>query len=395
MNGFILKELSMENTVMATEFNFLNNLPILKPPLNILGELGRGTDENNISKLLCGFLNSSNGWRLHQKIACSFEELKKFKGRIQGKQHSHTEYSTDDRRRIDIFSNYCEQKYLIAIENKVFADEHGGQIESYQDFLEKQYPDYDGFFIFLTPSGRPPRTANSNSRFHCYSLSYATLSDFLSELIADNIEPTYLRSLVDCFKDNIIMSPNREILKIWGSEKNRNALLQLFKYKPTIRDIHKQLKDEINKFLGKDDSILCSELNGSNQYGDNQFRLKTRKSSAILQIQFIFHYMVPGIPSYPDAQPNPSLSVVISEKEEDFQKIWNEIENMQKTGKSISFEKIDGWGGWRSVFCGGYKASDFSVSGDHDYGEELVKKLLEDPKGFKDQYLKVLAILPS
>lgn len=59
-------------------------------------------------------------------------------------------------KRIDILLVSTEEKMLFAIENKVGSHEHDNQLDRYRDTLEKDYPEYKRFYLFLTPSGEEP-----------------------------------------------------------------------------------------------------------------------------------------------------------------------------------------------------------------------------------------------
>lgn len=56
-------------------------------------------------------------------------------------------------RNIDILLISAEEKTVIAIENKVGAHEHSNQLNRYREILEKDYPEYNRLFVFLTPDG--------------------------------------------------------------------------------------------------------------------------------------------------------------------------------------------------------------------------------------------------
>ena len=59
-------------------------------------------------------------------------------------------------KRIDILLVSTEEKMLFAIENKVGSHEHDNQLDRYRDTLEKDYPEYKRFYLFLTPGGEEP-----------------------------------------------------------------------------------------------------------------------------------------------------------------------------------------------------------------------------------------------
>ena len=76
---------------------------------------------------------------------------------------------------IDILLVSDQDKFLIAIENKIGAHEHSNQLNRYRTILEADYPEYRKMFIFLTPDGDDPSDVENWD-----VLSYATIADILS-----------------------------------------------------------------------------------------------------------------------------------------------------------------------------------------------------------------------
>ncbi len=57
---------------------------------------------------------------------------------------------------IDILMLSNDEKIAIAIENKVGSHEHDNQLKRYKKILNKEYPNYEKIFIYLTPEGECP-----------------------------------------------------------------------------------------------------------------------------------------------------------------------------------------------------------------------------------------------
>ena len=57
---------------------------------------------------------------------------------------------------IDILMLSNDKKITIAIENKVGSHEHDNQLKRYKEILNKEYPNYEKIFIYLTPEGECP-----------------------------------------------------------------------------------------------------------------------------------------------------------------------------------------------------------------------------------------------
>lgn len=83
---------------------------------------------------------------------------------------------------IDILLVSREEKFIIAIENKVGSHEHSDQLSRYRTILEKEYESYKRFYFYLTPDGE-----ESSDPKNWNVLTYRDLVDELEQII-DNIE---------------------------------------------------------------------------------------------------------------------------------------------------------------------------------------------------------------
>jgi hypothetical protein len=80
---------------------------------------------------------------------------------------------------IDILIEVSELKCVVVIENKIDANESDGQLEKYKAFVDKKYPDWRKFFVFLTPEG-------DNPGHPLYvAFSYRALIGILKKVLAD------------------------------------------------------------------------------------------------------------------------------------------------------------------------------------------------------------------
>lgn len=57
---------------------------------------------------------------------------------------------------IDILLVSSDEKCVMAIENKVGSHEHSNQLNRYREIVEKEYPNYNRIFVYLTPDGEEP-----------------------------------------------------------------------------------------------------------------------------------------------------------------------------------------------------------------------------------------------
>lgn len=80
-------------------------------------------------------------------------------------------------RNIDILLVSDEEKFVLAIENKVGSHEHSNQLNRYREILEMEYSEYDRIYIYLTPDGEEP-----SDTAHWGILSYHDIVEVLEEI---------------------------------------------------------------------------------------------------------------------------------------------------------------------------------------------------------------------
>lgn len=83
-----------------------------------------------------------------------------------------------ENKNIDISIVNHDSRFVIAIENKIWAGEHGDQLSSYHTQVEQDWPGYDRKFILLTRKGRKP--TRQRDRESWIGIAYP---DILRELI--------------------------------------------------------------------------------------------------------------------------------------------------------------------------------------------------------------------
>lgn len=120
---------------------------------------------------------------------------------------------------------------VVCIENKVLSKEHSNQLKRYKEIIEKQFPDYQQTFVYLTPDGE-----DSEEETDTYEpISYKFIVDSL-----DRILSVYGESLNEQVKNYIkdyVTIIKRELM---GTDK----LTELSK---KIYQNHKELFDFINE----------------------------------------------------------------------------------------------------------------------------------------------------
>jgi hypothetical protein len=135
---------------LSTDFNFIE----LTSP-----------DENKISDLL-KILLEPNGIHGQGEIFFKLfiEKLKPYYNKETNIDHKNTsiirEKTIDKGRRIDLFIK--SKNFVIAIENKIYAEEQFYQLDDYFKFLDKNYENF--ILIFLTATKRKPQSISSKNK---------------------------------------------------------------------------------------------------------------------------------------------------------------------------------------------------------------------------------------
>ncbi len=83
---------------------------------------------------------------------------------------------------IDIFIELEEAKCVVIIENKIWANETGDQLDKYYQWTKAHYPKYRILPIFLSPDGRSPVRSPEHSH-HYLPVSYEVVSDILQDIL--------------------------------------------------------------------------------------------------------------------------------------------------------------------------------------------------------------------
>lgn len=59
-------------------------------------------------------------------------------------------------RRPDLVITFEDERFIVVVENKIWAKAGKNQLQDYAAWLQRDYPDWDHLMIFLTPAGIPP-----------------------------------------------------------------------------------------------------------------------------------------------------------------------------------------------------------------------------------------------
>lgn len=142
-------------------------------------------------------------------------------------------------RNIDLLVKSSESKIVIAIENKIYSDEHGDQLARYRETVELSFPDYVRFYLFLTPDG------NDSSEPEIWrSIGYDDLASGIAE---------YLESINLCTESIQILKQYYAILRrefMGHSDEVVELCNQIYeKHKVALDLIYEIRKENDNDFF--------------------------------------------------------------------------------------------------------------------------------------------------
>ncbi|MBQ9847306.1 MAG: PD-(D/E)XK nuclease family protein [Clostridia bacterium] len=141
--------------------------------------------------------------------------------------------------RIDIFAVSEKEKCVICIENKIDAKEskgtttQKGQLERYKQKIEDTYPNYQQYYIFLTPDGE-----EASSPDVWMTMTYETILNIIERSKNKSTLTTEARILIDNYIDLLRrrIVKDSELVKICNEiyAKHRAALDLIFENKSDL-----------------------------------------------------------------------------------------------------------------------------------------------------------------
>ncbi len=226
---------------------------------NILGWLFDDTEHNLEYQILDSFLKKVIEWH-------SLEELQSYLY-LSNEKRDITIYRERDN--IDLLIVDESNKIVIAIENKVYANERkigkdGGQLKKYENIIKKQYNDeYDKYFLFLTIDLEEPSESNEHWLTCSYQMITETLKEILKVKEITIKTKIVLESYVDLLKRNgIVEDKNLKDLceKIWANKEYANAIDILMDYRITpMKIIFEQILEKLEEPADAEEAFIDLE----------------------------------------------------------------------------------------------------------------------------------------
>jgi len=152
----------------------------------------------------------------------------------------------------------CERgAAVIGIENKIDAGERPQQLRRYQEKLQRAYPDVAAVMVFLTPTGREPTTALSDSQVPTVSVGYdsvlAAVEEALRHTERGSRNEHVLSEIIAHLREDILgEDPEVRTLarELWRT--HGRALRIALEHRPRLEDIRDMYETLLKEKFGDD-----------------------------------------------------------------------------------------------------------------------------------------------
>lgn len=217
---------------------------------------------------------------------------------------------------IDILLYSSKLKKFLIIENKTRTKDHDNQLKRYSNDIKSYLPDYDGKFLYLTPSGEEPLEDELSEKWEC--ISYKNIFDILKKIFEENKanlnirQQIYIDDYLNVLKEHLLMEKDKELMDLCIEiySKHKDAIDTINRYisdVPAIRsknfyDALTKNKEELDielgistnhftRFVTNDLDALTRDL-GSSEWGkDNSnlilYEISSDSSTNVLRIQVV------------------------------------------------------------------------------------------------------------
>ncbi len=291
--------------------------------------------------------------------------------------------------RIDIVIIIHEPKIIIGIENKINHYEREDQISDYQNFLVKEYPDFNKLIIFLNPIGYASETANLENIVRIKNISYEMIKK-LSDFLITNSDQ-YISSFAKLFSEHLekfilpSQEEEREIAELWYNPEVRRKLNIIYKNPPNLRNIEKEYTLLINSYLNKQNDAINGIYFYPTKTSATELQIVTQKlSENNFPITFmLYDYYYNSDNCYPFFRPVIEYKRYIKNKDN--------IENsLLKLGVHEKPTQIKYWPIWCELTIPNHNEKFYPIQGIKDYKKDIPEKAFEIFKRCYEFYSKVV-----
>ncbi|MHA6252207.1 PDDEXK-like family protein [Oceanobacillus sp. CAU 1775] len=155
---------------------------------------------------------------------------------------------------IDILLVSEVNKFVIAVENKVWSNESDHQLKKYYNIVHDEYKNYEKLFIYLTPLGE-----DSSDPETWQSLNYSTVNqiiekavDFNNESISEPVR-LFINQYIETVRRYIVGDNELEKVCRQIYYKHKKALDLIFEYKP---DIYSDISNDLQELIKSTPSLI-------------------------------------------------------------------------------------------------------------------------------------------
>ena len=215
---------------------------------------------------------------------------------------------------IDLLIYSPKGKWFIVIENKTWTVDHNNQLNRYSEEIEDYLPNYQGYFLYLTPSGEEPVEDYDRNKWKI--VGYQFIKDAIKESLAvskvDDRNRIYIEDYIKILEESLLMEKDKELrdlcLDIYS--KHKDAIDTINRYvgdiasmrSKAIYDALKNKEDELNitlgvstnkytRFISNDIKLLTGQL-GNERWGSGNkdlllYEISFDKNTDSLKIQVV------------------------------------------------------------------------------------------------------------
>jgi hypothetical protein len=267
-------------------FQMINNSIL---DFNILEITGMGTQEIKHSNILAWMFGDNNHELEHKILERFLVKVSEYNKNTILKHYVYLSNKKNinifrEQSNIDLLIEDEQNKIVIAIENKIYANESAGQLKKYKKYINEKYGGWKQYFIYLTIDGINPSDENEDWLIGNYKMIAASVEEVMNNKQSNLNDKTtlVLESYLDLLKRRGIVENKgiADICKdIWSKENYKKALEILFEYKPDIQIkisnyLQLKIKNDFNQLVTLDDSSK-SEI----RFYDKEFKADDEKGN--------------------------------------------------------------------------------------------------------------------
>ena len=152
---------------------------------------------------------------------------------------------------IDVLLVNHVHKFVYVIENKIWTSNHDQQLTRYKNIVDKKYPDYKKFFLYLTPMGDRPQNDEAADEYvcisyesHIYPLVQKILSRFEDSAGSDVL--LFIRHYKTMIEEDIMDNKKLKELCVNIYKKHKHALDLIYDNMP---DLAMLISDALQKIV--------------------------------------------------------------------------------------------------------------------------------------------------